>query len=113
MPICTYITDSEKEQWTSVSDKEINRLLQEVRQIDPKCLIQERECTIKRMFRRPKTLRLYTVYNYVSYGEAQIINFCQEHTWSLNTAVSRSYVITYLYGILSGIHVATHKTTTP
>jgi uncharacterized membrane-anchored protein YitT (DUF2179 family) len=43
MPICTYITDSEKEQWTSVSDKEINRLLQEVRQIDPKCLIQDRE----------------------------------------------------------------------
>lgn len=103
--ICTYLTESEFERWTKVSDKELDEIFQEVRTIfGNNYFISERKYTTKRWFRKPVEKTLYSLYVITHKPEVQEINFCQEWEYSINTSVPRSYMITYLLGMLAGHH---------
>ena len=49
------------------------------------------------------TKTIYTLYNYSGGIDAQIINFAQDHEWSINTDVTGSYIYSYFYGFLNGM----------
>lgn len=102
MGMYTYLSQSEREKWVSVEDKDINELLQEVRgTFGNEHLISSRQVVGKRFLRKPITKTLYSIYVGKDV-EVQVINFCQEHAWSINSDVTKSYVITYLLGMLTG-----------
>lgn len=102
MPMYTYISDHNRRDWASVKDNYINKLLQEVREkFDNNYLIQEREFTTKKWFRKPVTTILYDIY-YGKGVEVQCINFCRDGEQTLNPMVSKSYVVTFLLGMLNG-----------
>ena len=52
-------------------------------------------------------LRIETYELYVEYtdGEVQVINFAQESKSTIHTSVAKSYIKTYLLGILTGMNV--------
>jgi len=102
MAMYTYIHDYEREKWSSVKDRDINLLLQEVREkFGDKYLVQEREFTTKKWLRKPVTRTLYDVYC-GSGMEVQCINFCSDGESSINTTVSKSNVVTLFIGMLNG-----------
>ena len=105
--ICTYLTESEFKNWTKVSDKELDETFQEVRTIfGDKYFLSERKFLRKRWLRKPVEKTLYSLYVLTHKPEVQEINFCQEWEYSINTCVSRSYIITYLLGMLAGHHTS-------
>jgi hypothetical protein len=102
--ITTFLTEEEVNKFKSSTDKEINDLLVEVNHYFDKFLVQEKDYTIKRFFFKTEKRKLYTLYSLLNRaGEVQIINFCQDWNWSINTDVPKSYIVTYFLGILSGI----------
>jgi len=105
MSIHTFIQPHEVERWSHVSDKELDKLYQEVRVLSSnRILLQENEIIIKRFMRSPITKTVYTLYNYSGGMDAQIINFAQDHKWSINTSVTASYIYAYFYGYFNGHH---------
>lgn len=105
MSIHTYIYDHEVVKWSHVSDKELDKLYQEVRALSGnRILLQEKEVVIKKFMRKPLIKVLYTLYNYTGCMDAQIINFKQDHEWSINTDVTSSYIYAYFYGYFNGHH---------
>lgn len=103
MGIHTFLRQEEIERFTYVSDLDLNALYQEVRALSNNTiLLEERKIVIKRFFRKPITKTLYTLYNYIGSLDAQIINFAQDHKWSINTDVTASYIYTYFYGYFNG-----------
>jgi hypothetical protein len=110
MGIFTYYRDEEIEKLLKTSDPDINELLDELNsKIKYPYFIQEREVHPKRgfftsWFTRAKPFKVYSLYAKIdSSMEVQAINFCQEHDWSLNMSVRKSYIVTYLLGILCGM----------
>lgn len=108
--VTTYLRDSELEAFKTVPDKELNELLQEVNQkTGGKFLIEEHayeQQTGFLWFRKTKLVKFYTLYGVLSLPEVQAINFCQEDKWpgwSINTSVTKSYIVTYLLGLLAGM----------
>jgi hypothetical protein len=111
MGIYTYMNPNEVEAYATVTDKELNELFQEVRKkFNGTYLLQERITPQKRMFfsswfkQLPDT-KSYQLYSYdggKGTVEVRCINFAQEHDWSINTEVSKSYILTYFYGLLAG-----------
>jgi len=105
----TFLYDHELRDFTSVQDKELNELFQEVREkFDNKYLIHERVFTTKKWFRKPISKTVYTLYNLLNkMGEVQVINFASDETKnsrnSMNYYVPKSYIMTYFYGVLTGI----------
>lgn len=106
--IATWISEWEKPHLSKVNDKELNDLFQEVRkEFDNRFYIQEtlydrRTWLDKLLGDWKKTGKLYTLYYLPGDIDAQIINFPQQHKWSINTMVDKSYLITYFLGMLSG-----------
>lgn len=103
--ITAYYTDNELEKAKSVSDKELNELLQEVRQIDSRFYLVEQKFVSKRWFRKPIEKIGYTLLADLG-GECQVINFCQDHDWSINGTVSKSYIYTFFLGYINGVKTA-------
>lgn len=104
MGVYTYINDQDIERWSRVEDAELNELLQEVRQINPSILIASFAHFIKKhWYSKAKPVTLYSLRVNNGY-EAQIINFHQEHEWSINTTVPKSYIMAYLFGYLNGVN---------
>lgn len=108
MAITTWISEHEKPSLSQVDDEELNELFQEVRKKFPgKFLIQttrydRRNWLDKLMGSWIKTGKLYTLYYMLDHIDAQVINFPpQEGTWSINTAVPKSYIMTYFFGLLN------------
>lgn len=102
MPVTTYLSHQERESWKQVKDKELNELLQEMRQIDKGWLIETRLFVNKRFF-KTETFERYSLY--CDFGiEAQIINFPPNtsEASSINTVVSRDMIMSYLLGYLAG-----------
>lgn len=105
MGIHTFLHPHEIDKWSHVSDKELDKLYQEVRVLsNNRILLQEKEVCIKKFLRKPVTKTLYTLYNHSGSIDAQVINFAQDHKWSINTDVTASYVYTYFYGYFNGHH---------
>lgn len=105
--ISTWITDEEAVFMVEVQDKELNELFQEVRKKFKNILIEERRYDNRNWWQkltgdyRKRTGIVYTVYNRIHSMDAQIINFPQDHEWSINTGVSKAFVMTYFFGLLT------------
>ena len=113
--ITTWLNDQELLRYSEVSDPELNELFQEIREItDNKFVIQEMTYKPEFSFWRKKkpTITLYTLYA-VHGWDAQVINFAQDHAWSINTGVSKSYITAFFYGLLVGRRYPETKTTEP
>jgi len=97
MPVTTFLNDYEKKTFIVVSDKEVNELLQEVRKIDDRFLLQEQIVITKKFLREPVVTKQYTLYfDYLapnSNWDIQIINL--DHN-------SKEVVCSYFYGFLAG-----------
>lgn len=99
----SYYNEQELEAAKSVSDKELNELLQEIRQKDGRYYLIERKFTIKKgLFKKPIEKFAYTLLFNTYSCECQIVNFCQDHEWSINGTVSKSYIHTLFCGWLNG-----------
>lgn len=103
MSIHTFLNEHEIKSWAHVSDKELDLLYQEVRELSNyRILLQEKHIVIKRFLKKPVTKTVYTLYNHSGGIDAQIINFAQDHKWSINTSVTASYIYSYFYGYFNG-----------
>ncbi len=109
--MCTYLSNSEKENYSKVSDPELNQLFQRVRKdlSGKRIYIHEYTTTIKRWFNHPIIKKSYEVYwdaHESAYPEVQIMNFYPDNEYqsTLNSVVSKPVVMNYLYGILSGLN---------
>jgi hypothetical protein len=105
MGIYTFIRMEEQQLMKTTGDAQINNLLKEVNsKMKFGFVISEREVTPRRrLFKKPKPYNVYTLYGCSGGEDVQVINFCQDHDWSVNTVVSKSYIVTYLLGILAGL----------
>jgi hypothetical protein len=104
--ITTWISEHEGKQYSQVQDKDLNELFQEVRQTFNNTYLLQESCYDTRgfwarLFRKPK--QIFTTYTlYAGSGiDYQVINFCQDHSWS-NTSVTKSYIMTYFFGLING-----------
>ncbi|MBU0667124.1 MAG: hypothetical protein ABIC91_03380 [Nanoarchaeota archaeon] len=108
MPITSYYDKDTLEQYTTVNDEYLNKLLQEVRQkFDNEYFLEERNVIRKKLFRKPEKQTLYTLLinlekDYKTITECQIVNFCEDGNGSINTAVPKSYIHTLFCGLLNG-----------
>lgn len=102
--ICTYYSLEEQEKYSVCTDKDINDLLTESnKKTDCKFFITEREVYKPRLFRRTAITTVYSLYRQRTPNNIEVINinFCQDHDWSINISVTKSYIVTYLLGYLS------------
>ncbi len=101
--IVSYYHEHELESAKRVSDLELNELLQEVRKKDNRYYLIEKEYVFKKWwFSKPLKKKLYTLLYNTNTIECQIINFCQDHDYSINTSVSKSYIHALFCGFLNG-----------
>lgn len=106
MAICTYLSNNEPELYSTVSDPDINELLQEVRQATQnRIFIQERTYYVKEWIlwvKRIRVTKLYSVYVEIVLPEVQVMNFCppNDQASSICTNVSKQVVMAYLFGVL-------------
>ena len=108
----SYYNESELEAAKKVSDKELNELLQEIREKDDRYYLIERKFTIKNgWFKKPTEKIGYTLLFNAYSCECQIVNFCQDHEWSINGTVSKSYIHTLFCGWLNGYKRGQEKQT--
>lgn len=106
MPITTYMTGEFRER--DFADSNIGPVLRELRQVTGLDWRVE-QYTIRRRKRfRWRTTILYSLYCGIGdTGEFQIINFYNEGTGSsINTEVSASLVVTFMYGMMGGYDAA-------
>lgn len=104
--MCTWLRDDEFKKFETVGDEYINGLLQEVRSLaDNRYLLQEKEGFRKTWLGKPKPYALYTLYIWLQGSEVHVVNFCQDHEWSINSTVTKSYMVTFLLGILAGVDI--------
>lgn len=104
MGMYTYITDQDIERWSKVKDKDLNELLQEVRAIDSRYMIYEHLVITKRWLKKEQHSMLYSLRVRDGY-QARVINFAQDRKWSINELVTKSYIMTYMYGLLTGLNL--------
>lgn len=109
MGIETYYSEEEQVKYRTVEDKDINDLLIELnKRVGNKYFVRSFQIPIKKRFfnswfRSRKYQTHYSVYASLGGMACQVINFCQDHDWSINTMVRKSYIVTYLLGILCGL----------
>jgi len=104
--ICTYYGQDELDKMLSVSDKDLNELYAEIRKVfEGKYYLKEKTFIVKSLFRKTVERKVYTLLYQAAPNdmEVQVINFCQDHDWSINTKVTKSYITTYFLGLLNGI----------
>lgn len=101
--IVSYYNKNELEAVKKVSDKELNELLQEIRQKDDRYYLIEKKISISNgWFKKPTEKIGYTLLFNTHSSECQIVNFYQEHGLSINNTVSKSYIYTFFLGWLNG-----------
>jgi len=106
MPITTYISEYEKRELLTCGDQDIDQLLHEVREkTGDGWYIQAIKGYTRRWFRKPLVNLFYTLYYAYEPGstEVQVINFCLDHEWSINTNVSKAHMVNYLQGYVCGL----------
>lgn len=103
MAITTWLSESEVNIYKTVTNKALNEVFQEVRALDDRYYLEEKTIETKRFLRSPKKRILYTMFVWLCNEEFQIINFCMDTKWSINTMVPASYIYAYFYGFLGGI----------
>ena len=91
----TWLSGSEFESYSKVSNKELNDLFQEVRGFMPDVFISERVQVEKRIFCKKELKIVYSIYNLTKKPEVRCLN--------LNLS-STPLVFNYLCGLLNGYH---------
>ena len=108
--MCSYYNADELDMAKKVNDKELNELLQDVRAKDDRYYLQEKTFEVEQgWFKKPIQKTGYTLLLNIGGMECQIINFCQDHEWSINGTVSKSYIHTLFCGWLNGFKRAENK----
>jgi hypothetical protein len=104
--ISCYISHEELSRFRS-NDAEIDELLQELNQRQQVCTyyVSQSVRLRKRRFRKDLRINTYELYVERTNGEVQVINFAQESEYTIHTSVAKSYIKTYLLGILTGMNV--------
>jgi len=97
MPICTYLSNQEYEEFKTVTDKELNELFQEIRVLYPDLLLAEHRFPKKIGLLKRRTIinTYYTLYYDLGWGEVQIINFTN------GTSNKAEIIYAYFYGLLA------------
>lgn len=95
MGMYTWLNEYEFDLYSKVSDKELNEVFQEVRELMPLIYISERTHTESGLFKKTKVLTSYTIYHRTNgrYTEVRVMN--------INTS-NKAYVFNYLCGLLNG-----------
>jgi len=101
MGMYTWLSESEFESYSKLSNKELNEVFQEVRELMPDVFISERIEVEKRWFSEDKVTTYYNIYTISKRPEVRCLN--------LNTSTP-SHVFNYLCGLLNGYN-AKNKTT--
>jgi len=117
MAIYTYITEIDFARWDKVSDKELNELIQEARQVTGiHFLVREHSGIIKRLVHANIYYVHYSLFipdkNERGTMEARYINFAPhpQSLSSINTLVEKHTLMNYLMGIISGYQYCKHTT---
>lgn len=103
MAITTWLSAAEVNNYKSVTSKELNEIFQEIRTLDDRYYLKEDIIETKRFLRATKRQMMYTMFIWLQSEEFQIMNFCRDTKWSINTMVPASYIYAYFYGFLGGI----------
>jgi hypothetical protein len=104
MCICVWLGEAKYTEPTS--NKDLNELLQEVREATgDDWRLQEKIRKIRRhWFKGERTVSVYSLYNHLHSIEFQVINFyCEEDDYSIHTMCSADVMAAYLTGILTGL----------
>jgi len=121
--ITTYITDTEaKIRLNRITDKGLLDLFLQIKILQPCINIEARKVTSKNgLFRGSNNRVVYSLYydllrevddsDTTKGREYQCVNFPQENSTGINLSASKSYVMTYLNGILNGYTAASKNTT--
>lgn len=107
MGIYTFLHEHEKQKYIAVSDYELNEVFQEVRKRTGKSYLLREFKGVKRvgLFRKKVEFIEYELYADCGF-DAQVINFCRDWDWSINSLVPKSYIMTYFFGILTGLTIS-------
>ena len=98
--IATYLQEYEKKNYTSIDDKELNEIFQEVREKFPdKFYVQKTDVVYKRFFKK-RVKVLYSIYYNVKDPEFQCINFYGGDN-SICTNVDGSVLYAFFMGLLN------------
>jgi hypothetical protein len=100
MGMYTWLSEGQFEEYSKVSDQELNEILQEVRSLMPNVYVQESQVsTCKGMFYPVVKKTVYSVYSRTITG--------QEEVRVLNIKTTdKDYVANYLFGLLNGYRAA-------
>jgi len=108
----TYYTDEEIANChNKLPDLELKQLIEETNKATNKTyFVREFEYSLKRVIKKPLKHSRYSLYIKVSDGEVKCINFepltTLQNASSLNYTVDKSYISTYLFGVLTGVKIA-------
>lgn len=107
--MCAYLRVEEMERYSTVSDKDLNELFQEVRtKFKNQFFISETVIKINKWFGPDFVKTFYTVYNNLERGQINNINEVQCMIWynegsSINTGIEKSVLYAYFFGLLTNI----------
>lgn len=105
MPAFTYLSDSEKEEYSKIEDKDLRELVEEVKnKVNVTYYVSKKIYLHNRLFRKPKEEVIYYLY-------ADMVHEVQ----CINIGGRLEDLMTYFYGIVNGIHYQYqwHKTNGP
>lgn len=96
----TWLSEMEFDRFSKVEDKEVNEVLQQVREINPVWFIDERHNYKKRLFRPIKKETMYTVY------EVFVMNgvVSKPEVRVQMSVVTKRDLLNFLYGLNIGYH---------
>jgi hypothetical protein len=96
----TWLRDWEFQEYSQNKDEEINEVLQQVRRIDPRWYVSERQI-IKRKFFKKETQTFYTLYESTGYMEVRF----------QTSVVTKRDLMNFLFGLSTGYHLKPNKET--
>ena len=103
MAAYTWFSKDELERMSKVSDKELNEVFQEVREVMPNIYISERVSTYKPFLRKEISKTTYSIYHLT----ADILSDkeCLEVRYLALNTTSEPLVFNYLCGLLNGFNM--------
>ena len=98
MAATTFLTDYDRQKFSSVKDEDLNELFQEIRELFPQYYIAEHSFMKKHPLWKSKETTMYTLY--IDFGgEAQIFSF---PSTGISLTSNKAMITTYFYGLING-----------
>jgi len=105
MGMYTWLDECQQQAYSKVSDKELNELFQEVREVMPHVFISENIYVRKPLFGKKETIVNYSVYHL---SDKQLTSFSEFRFMNLNFS-SNALLFNYLCGLLNGYRYNEYK----